>query len=465
MSQSDPSQAAPAHAAAWPAPIAPVPIRATVEVPGSKSETNRALVLAALADGPSTIRGGLDARDTRLMRDALRALGVRIEDDSDVWTVHPPRRFAGGGTDPVEIDCGLAGTVARFVPALAALADGPVRFVGDEAMSARPIAPLLDGLRALGVGVEGDNVPFTVSGEPALRGGEIGIDATASSQFVSALLLIGARLTDGLDLWLDGDRVPSLPHIAMTVSMLRARGVLVEDEADKHWVVHPGPIGALDVTIEPDLSNAAPFLAAAAVTHGEVTVAHWPEQTDQPGDQLRHLFRQFGAEVSFDDTGLTVTGRGHLDGIEADLSAASELTPVVAAVAAFADSNSHLTGIGHIRGHETDRLAGLRTDIEGLGGKVTEHEDGITIHPRLLRSGDWYTYADHRMAQAGAVIGLVVDDVVLDDIGCTDKTLPEFPSLWQEMIDAAEASSVAAEVAGAPGDGEIEAYGTEPNGA
>jgi 3-phosphoshikimate 1-carboxyvinyltransferase len=421
----------------WPAPQAPVPIRATVRVPGSKSETNRALLLAALADGPSTIRNGLDARDTRLMRDALRALGVRIDESDTSWVVTPPSVLRAAA----EIDCGLAGTVMRFVPVLAALTEGPTRFVGDREASARPIRPLLAALRELGVAVDGDALPFTVTGGDQVRGGEVGVDATASSQFVSALLLVGARLPDGLDLWVEGDKVPSLPHIAMTVVMLRERGVTVETNADKNWVVKPGPITAVDVTVAPDLSNAAPFLAAAAVTGGEVTIPDWPSDTEQPGDQLRHLFRQFGAEVDFDDSGLTVTGRGHIDGIEADLSGASELTPVIAAVAVFADSATHLSGIGHIRGHETDRLAALRTDIEALGGRVSEHEDGLTIHPKLLHSGGWLAYADHRMAQAGAVVGLVIDDVTVDDIACTAKTMPEFPQLWQDMIDAAVQTS------------------------
>lgn len=460
----------------WAAPLAPVPIRATVSLPGSKSETNRALLLAALANAPSTIRNGLEARDTRLMRQALRALGVLIDEDHDGWHIQPPGQFSA----PAEIDCGLAGTVMRFVPALAALATGTVRFVGDPvigsdgAATSRPMRPLLDGLRSLGVVIDGDALPFTLTGNPRLvtadgRSGsphEVEIDASTSSQYVSALLLVGARLAGGLALWHSGGRLPSKPHIDMTVGMLRARGVQI-DQADPAegcgWRVHPGEIQAVDISIAPDLSNAAPFLAAAAVTHGEVTILGWPTDTDQPGDQLRHILRQFGADVDFDDSagpdgGLTVTGKGRLNGIDADLSEASELTPVVAAVAALADSTSKLTGIGHIRGHETDRLAALRRNIEALGGKVTEHADGITIHPRLLRSGDWSSFADHRVAQAGAVIGLLIDDLVIDDIDCTAKTMPDFPSLWQDMIDAAVESSNDEMVAETPGHGDVGAY-------
>lgn len=419
----------------WPAPQAPYPIRATVEVPGSKSETNRALVLAALADGPSRIRGGLIARDTELMIEALRALGVTIEITGADWQVTPPSRFTGD----VTVDCGLAGTVMRFVPALAALAEAPVQFVGDEQASARPMGPLLDGLRQLGVAVLGEHLPCTVTGPVRASDEPVVIDSSSSSQFLSALLLVGARLPDGLDLRHSGDTVPSRPHIAMTVEMLRDRGVRI-DETDDGWVVHPGPIAARDVVVEPDLSNAAPFLAAAAITRGTVTIPHWPMRTIQPGDQLRHIFAQFGCETALDEDGFTVTGGKDLDGIEVDLADASELTPVVAAVAALAGHTSHIHGVAHIRGHETDRLAALEKELTGLGSRTSQTHDGLTIHPSMLHGAGFASYADHRMAQAGAVLGLVVHDVVVDDIDCTSKTMPEFPALWQQMIDATVAA-------------------------
>ena len=430
----------------WPAPMAPVPIRATVRVPGSKSETNRALVLAALASGPSTITNGLDARDTRLMRDGLRTLGVEIDDSGTTWRITPPAAFVGGGT----VDCGLAGTVMRFLPPLAALADGPVVFDGDEQAYARPMGPLLDGLTALGVQVSGDALPFTVTGRTELPGGSVTIDAGTSSQYVSGLLLIGARLDGGLDLRHSGGDLPSRPHIAMTVEMLRARGVEIDDSGSDRWVVHPGPISPLDVAVEPDLSNAAPFLAAAAITGGSVTVPHWPAESNQPGVLVPQVLQQFGADVTYEDDGsLTVTGTDEIDSIEIDLRDASELTPVVAAIAALAADTSHIHGVAHIRGHETDRLAAIAAELEALGSKVKVTHDGLVIHPRLMGGATWHTYADHRMAQAGALLGLVVEDVVVDDVACTDKTLPEFVPLWTQML-ADSATESAAEIAADP---------------
>ena len=417
-----------------------MPVTATVVVPGSKSETNRALVLAALAGAPSTIVNGLDARDTQLMRDALRALGVSVEESAEGWRVTPPTGFTGG-----TVDCGLAGTVMRFVPPLALLADGPVAFDGDAQAYARPMQPLLGALRDLGAEVttdgDGDGLPFTVTGRPDLSGATVTLDASTSSQYVSALLLVGARLAGGLEVLHVGPPVPSLPHIAMTVAMLRERGVEVDDSRADRWAVAPGPIAARDVVVEPDLSNAAPFLAAAAVTGGSVTVPHWPTQTLQPGDQLRDILAVFGAEVTLTEAGLTVTGTDQLLGTDLDLGGASELTPVVAAVAALARDTSHIRGVAHVRGHETDRLAALRAELEALGARVHETHDGLTIHPRLLAGSEFHTYADHRMAQAGAVLGLVVPDVVLDDVSCTAKTMPTFVALWGQMLDDSVASS------------------------
>ena len=412
-----------------------------MSVPGSKSETNRALVLAALASGPSTITGGLAARDTALMRDALRALGVRITETAAHWRVDPPAQFTPGAT----IDCGLAGTVMRFVPPVAALADGPVTFDADEQAYARPMDVILTALETLGATVDAGarTLPFTITGHPALPGGVVMLDASSSSQFVSALLLAGARYAAGVDIRHDGKPIPSQPHIDMTVAMLRDRGVAVYDSEPNRWVVSPGPIAPRDVQIEPDLSNAAPFLAAAAITGGSVTIPHWPTRTHQPGDQLRDILQRFGAQVVLDKHGLTVHGRDELHAVDLDLHEASELTPVVAALAALADGTSHIRGVGHIRGHETDRLAALEAELEGLGAHVSQTHDGLTIHPRLLGGNLWRTYADHRMAQAGALLGLVVDEVELDDIGCTRKTMPEFADRWLTMIEDSERFSEA----------------------
>jgi 3-phosphoshikimate 1-carboxyvinyltransferase len=424
----------------WAAPEAPAPITATVVLPASKSETNRALILAALASGPSVITGGLEARDTQLMRDALRTLGVGIEESGRQWQVNPRQSFAAGGT----IDCGLAGTVMRFVPPVAALADGTVRFDGDEQAYARPMAPLLGALKLLGARVDGNgySLPFNLTGNPQLPGGDITVDASASSQFLSGLLLAGARYANGIDIQHVGGEIPSRPHIQMTLAMLRARGVEINDTVPDRWVVTPGAIQPLDVTIEPDLSNAAPFLAAAAITGGTVTIPNWPARTLQPGDAIREILQDFGARVDLDGSNLEVQGTDQLHAVDLDLSESAELTPVVAALAALADDTSHLRGIAHIRGHETDRLAALETELDRLGSHVRQTHDGLIIHPRILGGDLWHTYADHRMAQAGALLGLLVPEIVLDDIGCTGKTMPEFEQLWTKMInDSVEAAA------------------------
>ena len=319
----------------WATPEALAPITATVVLPGSKSETNRALVLAALSSGPSVITGGLEARDTQLMRDALRTLGVDIVERDGEWQVTPTKAFAAGGV----IDCGLAGTVMRFVPPIAALAHGTVRFDGDKQAYARPMAPLLGALKRLGAWVDGNgySLPFNLTGNPQLPGGDIIVDASESSQFLSGLLLAGARYTDGIDIQHIGDEIPSRPHVQMTLAMLRTRGVEIEDTRHNRCGGLSSTIQPVDVSIEPDLSNAAPFLAAAAITGGTVTVPNWPSTTIQPGDAIRDILQHFGAEVTLDGSNLQVRGTDHIHGVDLDLSDAAELTPVVAAVAALAD--------------------------------------------------------------------------------------------------------------------------------
>ncbi|NLG54730.1 MAG: 3-phosphoshikimate 1-carboxyvinyltransferase [Rhodococcus sp.] len=416
----------------WSAPRVTSPIHATVTLPGSKSITNRALILAALASGPSTITGALRSRDTDLMIGALRTLGTTIVGDGSTLEVTPGPLHGGS------VDCGLAGTVMRFVPPVAALADGDVVFDGDEQARSRPLGTLLEGVRVLGADIDGDTLPFTVRGRGSLRGGTVTIDASGSSQFVSGLLLSGATFNEGVTVIHDGKPVPSMPHIDMTVDMLRAAGVSVttpESGGDANtWTVTPGPISAVDWAVEPDLSNATAFLAAAAVTGGEVTVPLWPLTTTQPGDAIREILTTMGAQVERDGTNLTVRGPETLTGIDIDLHDLGELTPTVAALAALASGPSHLRGIAHLRGHETDRLAALSTEINALGGNVTETDDGLDIEPAPMHGGQWHSYADHRMATAGAIIGLVVDGVSVEDIGTTAKTLPGFENLWDTMI-------------------------------
>jgi 3-phosphoshikimate 1-carboxyvinyltransferase len=326
----------------------------------------------------------------------------------------------------------------RFVPPAAALADGDVRFDGDEQARVRPMNTVLDALRTLGVVVDGDSLPFVLHGTGAVRGGSVTIDASGSSQFVSALLLSGARYEQGVTVLHDGKPVPSLPHIEMTVEMLRAVGVEVDDSRPNRWAVAPGAIQARDWHIEPDLSNAAAFLAAAAVTGGSITVPDWPLVTTQPGDAMRDILAQMGCEVSLSDRGLTVRGPQHLNGIDIDLHDFSELTPTVAAMAVLAEGPSHLRGVAHIRGHETDRLAALTAEIRGIGGDADETEDGLVIRPSRPTGGLWHAYADHRMATAGAIIGLRVPGVSVDDIRSTTKTIPDFPGMWAAMLQLAE---------------------------
>ncbi|MFC0544210.1 3-phosphoshikimate 1-carboxyvinyltransferase [Kutzneria chonburiensis] len=418
----------------WPTPSVTKPVRATVPVPGSKSITNRALLLAALADGPSTVHLPLRSRDTQLMAAALRSLGVRIADGRQgSWEVTP-----GALRGDADLDCGLAGTVMRFVPPAAALADGDVRFDGDEQARVRPMNTVLDALRSLGVAVDGDSLPFTLHGHGAVRGGEVTIDASGSSQFVSALLLSGARYEQGVTVLHDGKPVPSLPHIEMTIEMLRAVGVAVDDSEPNRWRVEPGPIHARDWHIEPDLSNAAAFLAAAAVTGGTLTVPDWPLVTTQPGDEMRDVLERMGCQVSLSDNGLTVVGPERLNGIDIDLHEASELTPTVVAMAVLADSPTQIRGVAHIRGHETDRLAALTAEIRGIGGDADETEDGLVIRPAELTGGLWHAYHDHRMATAGAIIGLQVPGISVDDIKTTTKTIPDFPGMWAAMLQLAE---------------------------
>ncbi len=394
--------------------------------------TNRALVIAALAETAGFIRRPLRSRDTMLMASGLRALGVGIEEREADWRVIPAMLHG-----PADIDVGNAGTVMRFLPPVATLAHGAVRFDGDPRSHERPLRPLLSALISLGARIEDDDrggLPLTIHGAGGLTGGDVSLDASSSSQFVSALLLSGVRFNVGLCVRHVGPPLPSLPHVAMTVAMLRAAGAQVDDSEDDTWRVAPGALRGLDLLVEPDLSNAAPFLAAALVTGGEVRVADWPANTTQPGDALRELFTEMGGECELASDGLTLRGSGRVNGIDVDLHEVGELTPVIAAVAALADSPSRLRGIGHLRSHETDRLAALVKEINGLGGQVSDFADGLVIQPRPLRGGVFATYDDHRLATAAAVLGLVVPGVEVENIATTGKTLPNFPELWAAML-------------------------------
>ncbi|MEE1622188.1 3-phosphoshikimate 1-carboxyvinyltransferase [Zafaria sp. J156] len=426
--------------APWPAPHVTGPVDAVVQVPASKSLTNRYLVLAAVADGPSRLRSPLFSRDSELMIAALEALGARIRRVPGEGRFGPDLVVEPiGGTVPDRaVDCGLAGTVMRFVPPVAALVPGRTSFDGDPHARARPMGPVVEALRQLGIQVDdagSGSLPFTVEGGGRVPGGRLVIDASGSSQFVSALLLVGARFEEGLHLEHVGKPVPSLDHIRMTIEVLRGAGVEVDDSVPDHWVVSPGTIRAFDVVIEQDLSNAGPFLAAALATGGTVRIPGWPAETTQVGDLWRDILERMGATVEYDGGTLTVTGSGSIAGI--DLADASELAPTVAALCALAESPSRLSGIAHLRGHETDRLAALVAEINRLGGDAEETADGIVVRPRPLTGTVVRSYADHRMATAGAVIGLRVPGVRVEDIGTTSKTMPEFPGLWADLAATA----------------------------
>lgn len=427
----------------WSAPFrsgltaASKPISATVTIPGSKSATNRALILAALATTPSRIRKPLSSRDTDLMVKGLQSLGCKIEqvktDQGFDYQVIPDKL-----TGPTQIDVGNAGTVMRFLPPIAALATGLIHFDGDERSHQRPIAPVLSALEQLGVSIEHNNkykLPITINGAGKIKGGTVEIDASASSQFVSALLLVAPATQEGITIKNIGPSLPSAPHIEMTIQMLEKFGATVQRTAAS-WSVSPCQLIGQDLIIEPDLSNAAPFMAAAMICGGSVKVIDWPLSTTQPGDQLRSIFTKMGAKVELNASGLTITGTGKIDGIDIDLGDVGELTPSIAAVASLATTTSALRGISHLRLHETDRLSALANEINNLGGSVIEGPGDLIIKPGKMNASQIFrSYEDHRMATAGAIIGLAVEGVIVENIETTRKTLSDFPGMWHGMLD------------------------------
>ena len=422
----------------WPAPFrGKRPVDAIVTIPGSKSVTNRALILAAQATTPSIIRKPLVSRDSELMSAGLAAMGVGNESGSDAqgdyWVI-TPAPLKG----PAKVDVGNAGTVMRFLPPLAALASGDIAFDGDPRSYERPLGPVIKALEDLGISIEHEgrySLPMVMKSQGSIPGGNLTIDASASSQFLSALLLVAPSMTNGITVKHSGGTLPSMPHIEMTVQMLRDFGATVTvDAAAQTWRVEPGALHGVDLVIEPDLSNAAPFISLAMVCGGSITISDWPRSTTQPGDQLRDIFTSMGSTVEFVDGGLKVTGGESIHGIDIDLHDVGELTPSIAALAALADSPSYLRGIGHLRLHETDRLAALTREINSLGGNVTEEETALHITPAPLHSGVFHTYEDHRLATAGAVIGLVVDGIEVENIATTRKTLTDFPGLWKSFL-------------------------------
>ncbi|MEO7586675.1 MAG: 3-phosphoshikimate 1-carboxyvinyltransferase [Arachnia sp.] len=418
-----------------PLPSSPGPVTAEVLVPGSKSETNRAFVIAALADGPCTVHGALASRDSDLMIAALRSMGVTVDGDVASGLVITPAPSLRGST--AGIDCGLAGTVMRFVPPLALLAEGPTRFFGDPHASNRPMAGLLDALRQLGADVDSDRLPVTVTPGRTV-GHVVRVDSSATSQYISGLLLVAARLPRGLRIEQVGATVPSRPHIGMTVHMLREHGVRVDEVDDNTWQVLPGPIEAHDMTVEPDLTNASVFLAAAAATGGSVTVPGWPAVNQQAGGLFLDIARRFGATTERDGDRVTLHGPDRLQGIDVDLHAASELTPVVATLGALAQGTTRIRGVGHIRGHETDRLAALVTEFTRVGISARETDDGLVVEgatsPADLAPVEFETYADHRMVHSAAILALRVPGLSVTDLRCVAKTMPDFERDWRAAV-------------------------------
>lgn len=413
------------------------PINAKITIPGSKSATNRALILAAIAKTPSRLRKPLSSRDADLMVKGLQSLGCKIDEiktEQGFDYQITPHKLSG----PTQIDVGNAGTVMRFLPPIASLATGLVHFDGDARSHERPLEPVITALEQLGASIEHGNkyrLPLTINGSGEIKGGEVEVDASASSQFISALMLLGPATKNGLTIKNIGKTLPSMPHIEMTIQMLRQFGATVEVN-ENSWKVVSGDLLGQDLTIEPDLSNAAPFMAAAMLCGGSVEILDWPKSTSQPGDQLRDIFSKMGARIERSNEGLKISGSGTISGIDIDLHDVGELTPSIAAVAALASSPSTLRGIAHLRLHETDRLAALASEINNLGGDVTEGPGELLIKPsKLVASQIFKSYEDHRMATAGAIMGLAVKDLIVENIETTKKTLPDFPGMWQEMLN------------------------------
>ncbi|NBO45905.1 MAG: 3-phosphoshikimate 1-carboxyvinyltransferase [Actinobacteria bacterium] len=427
----------------WRAPCATSPVHGVVQVPGSKSITNRALILACLSDGPSFIGNPLHARDTAAMTNGLLALGYGVHARGAHWDISPTLH---PHVDEVTIDCDQAGTVMRFLPPVAGLTRGDVTFDAHASARTRPIRPMLDALCTLGVHISDDTTfPFTLRGTGNLRGGRVTIDASASSQFVSALLLVAARADESIIIEhrsASGADVPSLPHIAMTCAMLAAHGVHVESrniDGTRSWQVPPGPMTAHDWQIEPDLSNALPFIGAAAVTGGEVHIAGLGSSTLQPYESVTNVLTQLGCSISVVNQDFAVKGPGQLSGIDVDLSDIAETAVTFAAICAHASAPSRLRGIEHIRGHETDRIAAI-IEVLTTVGCGADYADGVlTIEPKPLKPAVLPSFGDHRMATAAAILGLGVDGVTVEDITTTSKTLPEFSQLWLELVNKASA--------------------------
>lgn len=445
----------------WKAPFSNNAINALVSVPGSKSLSNRYLILAAIGKKPVVLKGLLRSRDTELMINALSVFGVcckSLSSDGTTVCVIPPKNGVFSVDDCAVVNCGLAGTVMRFVTALALFANKSVKFDGDEQAYARPMKPVLDGLEQLGAKIvyhgEVGFLPFSVippknlesygvnSAQNSCNNRVICIDSSLSSQFISALLLIASRIPKGLQIEHIGSKLPSMPHIQMTMEDVRKAGGVVDMPESGVWRVKEHDLILPDeVVVEPDLSNAAPFIGAALIAGGCVKIPNWPLKTTQPGGLLPGILEQMGAKIVFehssaDSSTLCVTGSGKIHAIKSlDLAAAGEVAPSIAAILAFADGVSELHGIAHLRGHETNRLAAIVAELNRVGIGADELEDGIRIIPSQNMHGEvMETYADHRMATFASMLGLRISNISVKNIATTRKTLPDFRAMWNNML-------------------------------
>ncbi len=405
------------------------PVHGSVALPGSKSYTNRALPIAALADGTSLLRGALESDDTRYMAEALRALGVKVRAD---WANGEIEVVGSGGEIVVgsaDLFLGNSGTSMRFLTALATLAHGHIRLDGTERMRQRPLAPLIDGLAAVGVSirsVSGDGCPPVEIDAGGLPAGTIRMRGDLSSQYFSALAMVLPYAAGPLAVEVDGELV-SKPYIDMTAGTMRAFGVTLHHDGYRRLWVEPGQrYVARRYDIEPDASAASYFFALAAVSGGTITVQHLPPSSAQGDLRFVDVLESMGCLVERGTDAVTVRGPDRLRGVDVDMNAISDTVQSLAAIAPFAGGPTTIRNVAHIRLKETDRLAALSAELERAGIRVDERADGLTIHPGMPQPVTIHTYDDHRMAMSFAVLGLRTPGIIIRDPDCVAKTFPQF---------------------------------------
>ncbi len=408
------------------------PLDAEVRLPGSKSITNRALVCAALATGRSVLSGALIADDTEAMMDCLGRLGIGVGHATDALVVDGRGRVLPGG--PIELDARLSGTTARFLGPALALGTGPYRLDGRAGLRARPMGELSLALRALGVAVDGEGLPLTVSGGPA-PGGDVSVGGSVSSQFLSGLLLAGPAYRNGLRIRVQGD-VVSAPYVDLTRAVMSTFGADVDDGGDV-LTVAPTGYRATEYTVESDASAATYVLAAGAICGGRVTVLGLGAASIQGDVAFADALRRMGVDVSVGPVSTTVVATGRLRGGEFDLRDLSDTAQTLAAVAPFAESPTRVTGIGFIRAKETDRIRAVVTELRRCGVDADEEPDGFVVRPSPVRPARVETYGDHRMAMSFALLGLRAPGIEIVDADVVAKT---FPGYWA-MLDQLRASA------------------------